>query len=94
MLTDRQRTILELFKEAEIERLPPPTMRAVADALDLSPGTVTDHVKRLVRDRWLEQPEGHTKYRLTDRAQEMLRRIRVAEGAKRGEKAREAGEKS
>lgn len=86
MLTERQRSVLELFKLAEDERLPPPTMRAMAESLDLSSGTVTDHVKRLVRDQWLEQPEGHTKYRLTKRAQEMLQRIRKAEDERKENK--------
>ena len=75
--------MLDLFKAAEDARLPPPTMRAMAEALGLSPGTISDHVERLVRDRWLEQPEGHNKYRLMARAEEMLRRIREA-GKKKG----------
>lgn len=87
MLTKRQRTILELFKLAEEERLPPPTMRAMAETLELSPGTVTDHVKRMVRDDWLEQPDGHNKYRMTERAREMLRRIHDAEARKNDGKA-------
>lgn len=74
---------MELFSEAEAARLPPPTMRAIAESLDLSLGTITDHIKRMVRDQWLEQPDGHNKYRTTDRGREMLRRIRAAESRKK-----------
>lgn len=89
MLTPRQRSILELFRQAEDERLPPPTMRSIAEQLDLSPGTVTDHMKRMVRDHWLEQPEGHNKYRLTERAQKALENIRAREERRDRKKRRQ-----
>ena len=76
MISERQREVLKYFYAAEVQRLQVPSYRDLAKLMDVTSSTITDYIKILVRDRWIEPIEaGTTKYRLTERGLELARRF-------------------